>query len=199
MVGLSPQAKFGKTLIVGEGKKFKVNRAQEQQSYFALRWPTRAGARSSQPGSAASQAVQPARQCSQPGSAWWKHVGNFLSQYWELWVVCLKRDFGKIRKLRFRQTMLKISLCLLQLISQSNIKPLPTCGLSETQFAKIPDLRFRQTRTWFRWNAISDFFRICVSDKPHVGKGLILLRLISWRRHRGKISKSNIRFRPTLT
>ena len=37
MVGLSPQAKFGKTLIVGEGKKFKVNCAQEQQSYFALR------------------------------------------------------------------------------------------------------------------------------------------------------------------
>ena len=62
--------------------------------------------------------------------------------------------------------LLIFPLCLLQLISLSNIKPLPTCGLSETQFAKIPDLRFRQTRTWFVWNAISDLFRICVSDKP---------------------------------
>ena len=72
-------------------------------------------------------------------------------------------------------------------------------GLSETQIRKRSEIAFQTNHVRVCLKRKSGIFANCVSDKPHVGKGLILLWLISWRRHRGKISKSNIRFRPTLT
>jgi hypothetical protein len=96
--------------------------------------------------------------------------------------------------------LLIFPLCLLRLISLSNVKPLPTCGLSETQIRKKSEIAFQRNHVRVCLKRKSGIFANCVSDKPHVGKGLILLWLISWRRHREIFSmvclKRNLRILP---
>ena len=73
-------------------------------------------------------------------------------------------------------------------------------GLSETQIRKRSEIAFQTNHVRVCLKRKSGIFANCVSDKPHVGKGLILLWLISWRRHREIFSmvclKRNLRILP---